>query len=125
MGNSDSRAETYPEIPAGDAKAGAKTFYSIGCYGCHVGPGSFDLAKGQWADGVVDDGARKVLMEGGKSLLPAGVTGARGRFRPGDAVSIADRRGRVFARGIARRSQRNLNPKMPQHRRRKIAPQRR
>ena len=51
---------------------------------------------------VVDDGARKVLMEGGKSLLPAGVTGSRGRFRPGDAVSIADRRGRVFARGIAR-----------------------
>jgi glutamate 5-kinase len=51
---------------------------------------------------VVDDGARKVLLEGGKSLLPAGVTGVRGRFRPGDAVSIADRRGRVFARGIAR-----------------------
>ena len=51
---------------------------------------------------LVDDGARKVLMEGGKSLLPAGVTGARGRFRPGDAVSIADRRERVFARGIAR-----------------------
>lgn len=51
---------------------------------------------------VVDDGARKVLLEGGKSLLPAGVTGARGRFLPGDAVSIADRRGRVFARGIAR-----------------------
>jgi len=51
---------------------------------------------------LVDGGARKVLMEGGKSLLPAGVTGAQGRFRPGDAVSIADRRGRVFARGIAR-----------------------
>ena len=51
---------------------------------------------------VVDDGARKVLLEGGKSLLPAGVTGVRGRFRRGDAVSIADRRGRVFARGIAR-----------------------
>ncbi|PJB31106.1 MAG: hypothetical protein CO109_11765 [Deltaproteobacteria bacterium CG_4_9_14_3_um_filter_65_9] len=51
---------------------------------------------------LVDGGARKVLMEGGKSLLPAGVTGARGRFRPGDAVSIADTRGRVFARGIAR-----------------------
>ena len=51
---------------------------------------------------VVDDGARKVLLEGGKSLLPAGVTGVRGRFRPGDAVSIADRRGRIFARGIAR-----------------------
>ncbi|GAB4237229.1 MAG: glutamate 5-kinase [Deltaproteobacteria bacterium] len=51
---------------------------------------------------VVDDGARNVLTEGGKSLLPAGVTGVRGRFRAGEAVSIADRRGRVFARGIAR-----------------------
>ena len=51
---------------------------------------------------LVDGGARKVLMDGGKSLLPAGVTGSRGRFRPGDAVSIADTRGRVFARGIAR-----------------------
>jgi glutamate 5-kinase len=51
---------------------------------------------------LVDDGARKVLLEGGKSLLPAGVIGAQGRFRPGDMVSIADRRGRVFARGIAR-----------------------
>ena len=51
---------------------------------------------------VVDDGARKVLLEGGKSLLPAGVVGTHGDFRPGDTVSVADRRGRVFARGIAR-----------------------
>ena len=51
---------------------------------------------------LVDDGALKVLLEGGKSLLPAGVIGAQGRFRAGDMVSIADRRGRVFARGIAR-----------------------
>jgi glutamate 5-kinase len=51
---------------------------------------------------LVDDGARKVLLEGGKSLLPAGVIGTEGRFLPGDMVSIADRRGRVFARGIAR-----------------------
>jgi len=51
---------------------------------------------------LVDDGARKVLLEGGKSLLPAGVIGAQGRFRPGDVVSIADRRVRVFARGIVR-----------------------
>jgi glutamate 5-kinase len=51
---------------------------------------------------LVDDGARKVLLEGGKSLLPAGVIGAQGRFRPGDVVSIADRRGHVFARGIVR-----------------------
>jgi glutamate 5-kinase len=51
---------------------------------------------------LVDDGARKVLMEGGKSLLPAGIVGAQGQFLPGEVVSIADPRGRVFARGIAR-----------------------
>lgn len=49
---------------------------------------------------TVDDGAKKVLLEGGKSLLPAGIVGASGAFRKGDAVSICDRRGRVFARGI-------------------------
>ncbi|MGE5247656.1 MAG: glutamate 5-kinase, partial [Verrucomicrobiota bacterium] len=51
---------------------------------------------------VVDDGARRVLLEGGKSLLPAGIVSLQGRFLPGEAVSIADPRGRVFARGITR-----------------------
>jgi glutamate 5-kinase len=51
---------------------------------------------------LVDDGARKVLMEGGKSLLPAGIVGSQGQYLPGEVVSIADPRGRVFARGIAR-----------------------
>lgn len=50
---------------------------------------------------LVDDGAKKVLLEGGKSLLPAGILGATGTFRKGDPVSIGDRKGRVFARGIA------------------------
>jgi len=50
---------------------------------------------------LVDDGARKVLLEGGKSLLPAGILGVTGTFRKGDSVSIADRKGRIFARGIA------------------------
>ena len=51
---------------------------------------------------LVDDGARKVLMEKGKSLLPAGITGVQGTFLRGEVVSIADQKGRVFARGIAR-----------------------
>jgi glutamate 5-kinase len=49
----------------------------------------------------VDDGAKKVLLERGKSLLPAGILGVTGTFRKGDAVSIGDRRGRAFAQGIA------------------------
>jgi cation diffusion facilitator CzcD-associated flavoprotein CzcO len=35
---------------------------------------------------LVDDGARKVLMEGGKSLLPAGVVGADGTLYPCDVI---------------------------------------
>ncbi len=58
IGESATRAATYPDLPPGDVKRGAKTFYSIGCYGCHVGPGSWDLKKGEWAEGLPDDGAR-------------------------------------------------------------------
>lgn len=50
---------------------------------------------------AVDEGARRVLLERGKSLLPAGIVAVSGTFRRGDTVSLCDRRGRVFARGIA------------------------
>jgi len=48
---------------------------------------------------VVDDGAVRALM-GGKSLLPAGVTRAVGRFDRGDTVSIIGPDGSEVARGI-------------------------
>ena len=50
---------------------------------------------------VLDDGAVRALREGGKSLLPAGITEVRGRFRIGDAVACVDRRGNEIARGLA------------------------
>jgi glutamate 5-kinase len=50
---------------------------------------------------TVDDGARKVLLDGGKSLLPAGIVAVAGEFRKGDAVAVCDRRNQVFARGIS------------------------
>ncbi|MGH2784179.1 MAG: glutamate 5-kinase [Actinomycetota bacterium] len=49
---------------------------------------------------VVDDGAKRALVEGGKSLLPAGVTGHRGRFAAGDAVEVEASNGVVFAKGL-------------------------
>jgi glutamate 5-kinase len=49
---------------------------------------------------VVDAGARRALVEGGKSLLPSGVRGVRGRFGAGEAVSILDESGAEFARGL-------------------------
>jgi glutamate 5-kinase len=71
-------------------------------------PSSTPLAtRKQWIAGtlrpagaiVVDDGAVRALM-GGKSLLPAGVIRAMGRFDRGDTVSIVGPEGSEVARGI-------------------------
>jgi glutamate 5-kinase len=64
-------------------------------------------ARKQWIAGTlrpagalsIDAGALKALLEG-RSLLPAGVTAARGRFDRGDTVSILSPDGVEIARGI-------------------------
>lgn len=50
---------------------------------------------------MVDDGARRALLERGTSLLPAGVTECHGEFEAGAVIDIRDRSGNVFARGIS------------------------
>jgi glutamate 5-kinase len=49
----------------------------------------------------VDGGAKRALMENGKSLLPPGVTRCEGEFEAGEIVSICDQHGTEFARGMA------------------------
>jgi len=49
---------------------------------------------------VVNTCARRVLEEEGRSLLPVGIVGVRGRFAAGDAVAVCDEEGSVFARGL-------------------------
>jgi glutamate 5-kinase len=51
---------------------------------------------------LVDEGARRALLERGVSLLPAGVQTVKGSFEVDDAVEIAGPDGRVFAKGLAR-----------------------
>jgi glutamate 5-kinase len=51
---------------------------------------------------MVDEGARRALMEGEASLLPAGVVSVAGRFDAEDAVEIAGPDGVVFAKGLVR-----------------------
>jgi len=51
---------------------------------------------------VVDDGARRALIERGRSLLPAGVTSVHGTFLPEDAVEVVGPDGTVFAKGLVR-----------------------
>ena len=64
-------------------------------------------ARKQWIAGTlrpagaitIDAGALRALLEG-RSLLPAGVTAARGRFDRGDTVSVLAGDGAEIARGI-------------------------
>jgi glutamate 5-kinase len=64
-------------------------------------------ARKQWIAGTlrpagaitIDAGALRALLEG-RSLLPAGVTGTRGRFDRGDTVSVLASDGSEVARGI-------------------------
>ena len=51
---------------------------------------------------VVDEGAKRALREGNKSLLPPGIRECEGRFNAGEVVRICDLSGGEFARGITR-----------------------
>ena len=61
------------------------------------------LASATKGKGViaVDAGARKALVEHGRSLLPSGVRAVAGHFGVGDPVDIAVEGQRPFARGLA------------------------
>ena len=50
---------------------------------------------------VVDAGARRAVVEQGKSLLPVGVLAVQGEFRKGDVVAICDVAGTEVARGLS------------------------
>ncbi len=49
---------------------------------------------------VVDDGAARAMKDGGKSLLPAGITAVDGDFELGDTVSVITVAGIELARGL-------------------------
>lgn len=49
----------------------------------------------------VDEGARKALVENGRSLLPPGISNCQGKFEAGDVLRICRLDGSEFARGIS------------------------
>ncbi len=49
---------------------------------------------------TVNEGASKMLLDRGKSLLAAGITGCQGSFSVGDLVAIADENDQPIARGL-------------------------
>lgn len=66
------------------------------------------VARKQWLAGMLrvmgslslDDGAVRVLIGSGKSLLPVGVKAVSGHFSRGELVSCFDSEGREVARGL-------------------------
>lgn len=57
---------------------------------------------------VADTGAARAVVEGGKSLLPAGVVAVEGEFERGQTVRIYNLDGQEIARGLAQYSARDL-----------------
>jgi len=57
----------------------------------------------------IDAGARKALVERGKSLLAAGVVTVDGKFEFGAAVRILDEKGNEIARGLVNYNSRDLD----------------
>lgn len=53
----------------------------------------------------IDDGAANALISKGKSLLPSGIQKVNGIFKPGDAVSVLDLKGKEIARGLVNYNQ--------------------
>jgi glutamate 5-kinase len=65
-------------------------------------------SRGRWIGSVrpvgtiaIDAGAVRALVEGGRSLLPAGVTQVEGSFARGDCIAIHDPAGRMIGRGLS------------------------
>nr|WP_223832802.1 glutamate 5-kinase [Streptomyces venezuelae] len=87
---------------AGDALAGRAT----GTYFHRTGRRSADrllwLQHASEPRGALtlDDGAVRAVVEGRKSLLPAGIAAVEGDFTAGDPVELRDAAGRAVARGL-------------------------
>jgi glutamate 5-kinase len=58
---------------------------------------------------ILDQGACKALMKGGKSLLPSGILEIRGTFGVGAPVQCLDEKGSAIATGLSNYSANDLN----------------
>ena len=108
------RAAGIANIPLLVANGGRENILLDAAAGKEVGtiflpPGKRTSSYRQWIaygrdpDGVVvvDDGAKRALLEQKKSLLPIGIREVRGNFIEGDTIAVADQSGREFARGLS------------------------
>ena len=64
---------------------------------------------------IVNNGAKKAIIEKDSSLLPIGVTKVVNNFKKGDIVSIIDENGEEFARGIINYNSEDTNKIIGKH----------
>ena len=57
---------------------------------------------------TIDEGARRALVERGKSLLPAGLITVKGHFEFGNALTLLDESGKEIGRGLVNYNSRDL-----------------
>ncbi|MEW6097105.1 MAG: glutamate 5-kinase [bacterium] len=57
---------------------------------------------------IIDEGAKKAILNSGKSLLPSGVLDIKGKFEEGDAVIVKDTQGKELAKGLVDYSKNDL-----------------
>jgi len=58
---------------------------------------------------VVDEGAERVLVKNGKSLLASGIKEVKGDFSRGDVVNILNKKGNIIGKGISNYSIREVD----------------
>ncbi len=100
---------SVPEVIA-DALAGRAVGTSFAPRSTRLSSRKLWIAFAQGSVGriSVDAGARRALVDGGKSLLAAGVRVVDGAFEPDAPVEIIGDDGRVFAKGLCRYSAEQL-----------------
>ncbi len=58
---------------------------------------------------ILDDGAKRAIIEQGKSLLPSGIIKVEGDFHEGDPVTCVDMDGKPLAKGLANYSSSDID----------------
>ena len=90
-------------VEAPDASAGENigTIFVAASKAHEITPRKLWIALGDAAHGelIVDDGAKRALVERGSSLLVVGVASVQGDFEQDDIVNVIDSEGVIFARG--------------------------
>ena len=89
------RVGTRFEAPEGAAREGGRKLW-IG------------LAEVPHGTLVLDEGAARAVVSRGASILPVGVTAARGSFEAGDVVTVEGPDGGVIGRGVVRYSSEDI-----------------